>query len=117
MASKNTSNFKIQQGLSSEYCVAEKLIGLGYDLVAHRFHTPFAEVDLVFKNKKNEFVLLEVKTLKNWAWMENRISRVQQLRLLRAAQWLQSSQKRPVHLAAAFVVQNKVLFRLISELI
>lgn len=86
-------------------------------LLAHRFHTPFAEVDLVFKNKKSEIVLLEVKTLKNWAWMENRISHAQQLRLIRAAQWLQSSQNQSVHLAAAFVVKNKVLFRLVSELI
>ncbi len=117
MESKSTSTFKIQQGLNSEYCVAQKLISLGYELLAHRFRTPYAEVDLVFKNKKNEYVLLEVKTLKNWAWMENRISRKQQLRLLRSAQWLQNLQKKPVHLAAAFVVKNKVLFRLISELI
>ncbi len=97
--------------------MAQKLIGLGYDLLAHRFHTPFSEVDLVFRNKKSEIVFIEVKTLKNWAWMENRISRAQQLRLLRSAQWLQAQQSQPVHLAAAFVVKNKILFRLISELI
>lgn len=117
MESKSTSTFKIQQGLNSEFCVAQKLVSLGYDLLAHRYQTPYAEVDLIFKNKKEEIILLEVKTLKNWAWMENRISRNQQLRLQRSAQWLQLLQNRHVHLAAAFVVKNKVLFRLISELI
>lgn len=49
-------------GQRGEELAAEKLKSEGYELIARNFHTPFGEIDLIFRAPSGEYVFMEVKT-------------------------------------------------------
>lgn len=103
---KNSS----QAGIDAENLVAEDLINRKCKILKQRFRTPFAEVDLIVRNQKNQIVLVEVKTLSRWEWVENRITQKQTVRLKRAMIYLEKYFNESMILCAAFVVGQKVYY-------
>ena len=78
--------------------------------MGERLKTPFAEVDILFRSAKGKVVLLEVKTLSKWIWLESRITAKQKSRLKRAAQFLENKLNESVQVCAAFVIQKKIVY-------
>lgn len=89
-----------EKGLQSELHVIEYFEN--YKLLAHRFKTPYAEVDLLF-DLKSHLLLVEVKSYSSAAFLPNRITSKQKDRLFRAATYLQNKFKKPVEINWAFV--------------
>lgn len=46
-------------------------------LQAQRLKTPYAEIDLLFINRKNELMMVEVKTLSSDSFITHRVTRRQ----------------------------------------
>lgn len=97
--SANISHGLACEDLVRQFCITKKK----YILVAQRLKTPYAEVDLVFKNSQNQLVMIEVKSCNRDEFMTNRISYKQKQRLFRARQFLQENSKKEVLLFWAFV--------------
>ncbi len=58
-----------------------------YEILQHRFQTPFAEIDLLIQGKKNQLVILEVKARSGRLNDQPVISEFQKKRLRRSALW------------------------------
>lgn len=76
------------KGLEAENQVIQFLKLKKYEILYHRFKTPFAEIDLVVKGKERQLVIIEVK--KHFGRLNDRpvISEKQKQRLKRATQWI-----------------------------
>lgn len=86
-ASKNTSKEKFsaqQKGFECEQLVLTHYLEKSYELIEQRFKTPFAEIDLVLRSPEQEIVLVEVKSLSSFDFLNERVSKSQKQRLLRA---------------------------------
>lgn len=70
------------RGLESEFLVEKHLRQKGWRLVARRWKTPWAEVDAVY-TRKDQILLVEVKSRGSLAHLDRAISRRQKQRLLR----------------------------------
>lgn len=103
---KNSSHI----GLEAERKVREDLKKRNCDLLGERIKTPFAEVDILFRSSRGQVVLLEVKSLSRWDWLESRLSHNQQARLKRAASYFEIKMKESVQICVAFVIQNKIVY-------
>ena len=77
---KNTS----KRGKECEQRALESYLKRGYKLLAQRYRTPFAEIDLILQKKK-EILMVEVKSVRN---REDYISHQQTRRLQRAHLYL-----------------------------
>lgn len=78
-------------------------------MIAGRWKTPFAELDLVFK-KQNTVYIFEVKSLGSLDFGLVRVSGRQRQRLLNARNWLESQMDSEVSLAFAYVLpDNEIL--------
>lgn len=77
------------RGEESEYLALRWLRSRGYKLVARRFRTPYAEIDLLVRHPiSEEWLVAEVKSS---LWPDQQalgLSRQQRIRLLRASHWL-----------------------------
>ena len=82
-----SKNSQHQKGYENEVLVILYYQNLGYELLAHRFKTPFAEIDLLMK-KKDKVIMVEVKSISHENWIIDRISKSQKLRIHRAFIWL-----------------------------
>lgn len=91
-----------EKGLWAERVVAEQLSRAGWRVLAQRWRTPFAEVDL-FVRRGIEDALVEVKTVTHQAFLGGRLSPRQTERLLRAREYCQSRSGRPTRLLLAWV--------------
>jgi putative endonuclease len=80
--SKNT--FK---GIWAEDIAKKYYLDLGLQWVTSRYKTPFAEVDLIFKDQNKILVLIEVKSLINQDYLGTRLGLNQKKRLGRAIQY------------------------------
>ncbi len=78
--------------------------------MGHRVRTPFAEVDILFLSSKGQIVLLEVKSLSKWAWIETRLTQKQLNRIKRAAFYLEAQFGQSVQICAAFVIDQKIFY-------
>lgn len=105
---KNISKH-IQKGLANEERVKTLLINKGYELVGHRFKTPFAEVDLLFKDSKQIYHIIEVKTVRgDWQYF---IGKKQRQRLMNAFMYfVESGHEIRAHLALVNE-SNKITFQ------
>lgn len=112
--SKNSSGLKQIQGLVSELRVAQHFHQRNYYLIEHRLKTPFSEVDLLIENHKNEIAIVEVKTINQIDWVEERISRHQRQRLIRASLWLQEQRQQTCILLGAFVENKQIKIYLLD---
>ncbi|MGB0952166.1 MAG: YraN family protein [Planctomycetota bacterium] len=96
-----------QSGRCAEAYVAEELGRAGWELLAKNLRTPYAEVDLVLREPRGAYVLVEVKARGTGAWLsgEDQLGAKQRLRLLRAALWIgqQAGQQEPCRLDLALV--------------
>lgn len=106
--SKNSFSHKQIQGLQSEFLVSQYLHQKNYHVIYHRLKTPFAEVDLLIENQKNELAIVEVKTLLHQEWMAERVSSRQKQRLVRASFWLQEKNQKPCIVLLAFVYNQQI---------
>ena len=79
-------------------------------IISERLCTPFAEVDILFRSAKGQVVLLEVKTLSKWAWIETRLGSKQISRLKRASQFVEGRLGESVQICAAFVMKDKIIY-------
>jgi Holliday junction resolvase-like predicted endonuclease len=102
------------RGEQSENLVSEFLSRHGFYFVASRWKTPYAEVDLVFK-KRDEFYIVEVKSLGKLDFGLVRVSAGQKQRLLRAREWLESQTGSGVALAFAYVLPDKEILLLNAD--
>jgi Holliday junction resolvase-like predicted endonuclease len=91
-------------GKFSEDLVERDLVQNNFDIIARRFETPFAEVDILAK-KKNGLMMIEVKSLNAVNEMTGYLSSAQKRRLFRARIYLESRFKCPASLALAVVSQ------------
>lgn len=83
------SKSSYQSGLEAEKLVQKFYESCGLKLVAHRWRSPFAEVDLVFKNLKSGVIyLVEVKKSAHSDFRNNILSVRQKKRLSRVVYWL-----------------------------
>ncbi len=57
---KNTKQRAYRRGILAEYAAMVLLAAKGYKLLARRFKTPFGEVDIICKRRK-ELIFIEVK--------------------------------------------------------
>lgn len=108
--SKSTSQSKLywahQRGLESESRVIAHYVSKGCELLGQRIKTPFAEVDLLFKNPKGDILMVEVKTANISEFQQYRISWKQKRRLLRALTFLSDETKTPIEVHWAFVTKE-----------
>lgn len=111
--SKNLSSANI--GFESESKVVDDLKAKKCRILGQRIRTPFAEVDILFRSAQGQIVLLEVKSLTRWAWLETRLTRKQTERLKRAALYFSHKMNEPIQLCAAFVKQDKIYYFAIEE--
>jgi Holliday junction resolvase-like predicted endonuclease len=104
------------RGEEAEQKVLEELQRRGYRLVHRRLRTPVAEIDLVMASLA-EYLLVEVKTLSNRGFLENRLSRGQKERLKRARAMLQERWRADVRLVLAVVDEKGkiLLFNLTAD--
>jgi Holliday junction resolvase-like predicted endonuclease len=96
---------KSDRWILSEYRVAcDREVRLFEKLVAHRFRTPYAEVDLVFESQAGaSFTIVEVKSLDGDLWGRPPLTASQRARLERARFWLESRKTCQVRLLLACV--------------
>ncbi len=106
MVLKNSS----RAGIDAENLVVQDLKNRNCEILEQRLRTPFAEVDLIVRNKKKQIVLVEVKTLSRWDWIESRITQKQISRLKRAGIFLEKNYGKSLILCAAFVVDKKIYY-------
>jgi Holliday junction resolvase-like predicted endonuclease len=78
----------------------------GERLLAHRFKTPYAEIDLVFQDKSGRLNLIEVKSCDREIWSNEVISFRQRARLERARFFLESTRGVSVRVILAVVSLN-----------
>jgi Holliday junction resolvase-like predicted endonuclease len=84
-----------QLGLEAEKQAQIYFEKKGYELLRHRWRTPFAEVDLVFRHKVSRHILLvEVKKNSYLDFREKILSKRQKTRLGRVVQWLSEKNKK-----------------------
>lgn len=94
--------FEHQKGLRNELLVEKDLRQRGWRIVAKRFKSPFAEIDLIVE--KNKIVkILEIKSLSNQNFSRYRVSSRQRVRLARAHQYFIEKWENPVEFQLAFV--------------
>lgn len=70
--------------------------------------TPFAEIDLIYQVERKLFLVVEVKSLGQFDFIQHRVSSRQKQRLLRARSYLESQWKSEIMLWWAYVYQNEV---------
>ncbi|MDZ4661416.1 MAG: YraN family protein [Pseudomonadota bacterium] len=90
-------------GYKNEFLVGQYYLSKGYKVVAHRFKTPFAEVDLICQHKNQELVIVEVKSAAEPFWESYRIGFRQKHRLKNAAIHLMEKSGRNIEVHLAFV--------------
>lgn len=78
----------------------------GYELLAQRVKTPFAEVDLLFKTPQQHLLMVEVKTANLLDFQPFRISQKQKARLCRALLFMAARWDLPVEIHWAFVTKD-----------
>lgn len=94
--------FEHQKGLRNEFLVEKDLRQRGWRIVAKRFKSPFAEIDLIVE--KNKIVkILEIKSLSHQSFSNFRVSARQRVRLARAHQYFIEKWENPVEFQLAFV--------------
>lgn len=77
--------------------------------MAHRYLTPFAEIDLLMKSPAGEICLIEVKSILSWDRLSCRMSRRQKLRLRRALCYLAEKHEKCLLLLAVVGSDGEVL--------
>ncbi len=100
----------VQFGLETEIKVLKDLEIKNCNIIGHRIKTPFAEVDILFRSSKGALVLLEVKSLSKWVWLESRVTKKQSDRLKRAAAYIENRYNESVQICMAYVIQNKIFY-------
>lgn len=94
--------FEHQKGLRSEFLVEVDLRRNGWRIIAKRFKSPYAEIDLIVE--KNKIVkILEIKTISNNNFLNFRLGRDQRQRLAKAHQYFIEKWENPVEFQLAFV--------------
>lgn len=76
------------KGLWAEQQVIQFLTNNNYEILQHRYQTPFAEIDLLIRGKQNQLVVLEVKNRSGKLNEQPVMSHVQRKRLRRTVAWL-----------------------------
>lgn len=74
-------------GWCSEYVVAKYFLNSSFELSAHRYRCKAFELDLVLQKKsfhKHQIILCEVKSISQWSFMGQRLSKRQKQRLQNA---------------------------------
>lgn len=94
-----------QRGLDSEDVVRKFYERQGYELLAQRLRTPFAEIDLLFKTEVGHVLMVEVKTSNISDFQPHRISKKQKERQKRALLYLTSQLECLVEVHWAFVTK------------
>jgi Holliday junction resolvase-like predicted endonuclease len=97
-------------GYEAELLVIEDLKLKNCKIWGHRVQTPFAEVDIFFKSARGQLVLLEVKKLSRWDWLENRLGKRQIIRLKKARLYFESQYVESVLICVAFVIEKKIIY-------
>ncbi len=92
-----------RKGYRNEFLVGQFYLRQGFKIVAHRFKTPFAEVDLICEDKNQDLVIVEVKTVSDSFWNSSRISSRQKYRLKNATLHLMEQTSKNVEVHLAFV--------------
>ena len=99
-----------QRGLAAEDRVAfEAAQRLGWQLLRHRWKTPFAELDLVFVGPSGGWIVCEVKTLSPWSDLTGgafRLRGTQRDRLRRAMIWITEGLGQPAEFVLALVTHD-----------
>lgn len=101
MYANTTKDKRHLRGYKSEFLVGQYYLRQGYKIIAHRYKTPFAEIDLICQDKNQNIVMVEVKTASDPFWQSHRVSRRQKQRLKNACHYLhgKSGKNIEVHLA------------------
>ena len=103
-ASKNTSLCKAHaQGEWAEQQVLQSFLKRGFRVLKTRWRTTYAEIDLIVESPQKEILILEIKSLSHFDFLDVRVSKKQKERLKRAHLFVQSKTPKPVHLILAFV--------------
>lgn len=76
------------RGLRCEDLVLSYYLKKNYKLVKRRWKTLYAEVDLLFLNSHNQYVMVEVKSLHSLDFLPHRLSWKQKNRLQKAIESL-----------------------------
>lgn len=92
-----------QQGLYSELLVAYHYLKKGYQLLNSRFKICFVEIDLLFKDQKEDYLAIEVKSLKSENFLHLALQEKQVKRLKKAILYLQNKVHKNVRLHLATV--------------
>lgn len=82
----------------------------GYDILSQRLKTPFGEVDILVASPKGFLVLIEVKTLRRWDWLENRIHWKQRARLRNCRSYIEDQWNQKAILYLALVNKDQIQF-------
>ena len=92
----------------NEALVALLFAAKGFQLIAHRLQTPWAEIDLIFSDESNGLTIVEVKTVRLDQYIPP-ISHSQKKRLARAHLHVQSFYGRPVQSHLALVNDDQYI--------
>jgi Holliday junction resolvase-like predicted endonuclease len=76
-----------QKGLEAEKIVAAYFKARGCQLLRHRYQSPFGEIDLIFRSRNSDLLLVEVKTISQFSDLKTRVSRNQKRRLKNCLIW------------------------------
>lgn len=95
-----------QRGLQSELVVEKHFLAQGYQALARRLKTPYAEIDLLFRTPESHLLMVEVKTVNIESFQPHRVSWRQKQRQLRALQFLIQKWGCPVEVNWAFVTKK-----------
>lgn len=89
--------------------MARLLLSRGAKFIAHRMHTPYGELDLLFRSR-DIYWAVEVKSSSNEAFAAHRLKKGQRVRLERIRLYLESQLRAPVILGLALVdARGKIL--------
>ena len=100
----------LDHGLKTELKVIKDLKLKNCEILGHRIKTPFAEVDVLFRSSKSKVILLEVKSLSKWVWIESRLTKKQSERLKRAAIYFENRLGESVQICVAYVIRDKIFY-------
>lgn len=75
-------------GAWGETLAAEKMRSEGYEILAHNYHTPYGEIDLIaFKEDQLVFVEVKTRTNENYGLPEQSVTMVKQEHLLQSIEY------------------------------
>jgi Holliday junction resolvase-like predicted endonuclease len=105
---KNCLNFKHKNGIQAELLVSKLLKSKTNIQLYHRLKSPFGELDIITFDSDRNISLFEVKSVPDFSWAFDRISKSQVNRLKKCHEWVLAKTNISAKLEFVFVEKTNV---------